>query len=341
MTTDPSGPSVVAVTGAAGFVGCTIAELLASQGVTVLGLDRLGIPESVRQGLGSKARHVVHEPIDVVDEDAVAAAFEKWAPDRVFHCATVTAGPDRDARAPASVLRVNVEGTAAVLQACARAGVRRLVYASSSAAYGASVFAPGPLTEDGVCSDPRSLYEVTKFAAERTALRLGDLHGLDVRIGRLSTVFGPWERPTGVRDTLSPMFQIMLAACAGEPALLARPGVRDWIYSRDVASGLVALSGALPSAPRVFNVGPGAGAAYSALEWGQRLAAHFPGFVCRLADDTETPTIDLHQPADRALLDTSRIVKHTGFTCAYDLDRSVSDFVSWWQGQPAGWKDIK
>jgi nucleoside-diphosphate-sugar epimerase len=98
-----------------------------------------------------------------------------------------------------------------------------------------------PLVEETAC-DPVSLYAITKFASEKVAARLASLWQCEVVSVRLSAMFGPWERATAARDTLSPQAQILAALQEGREAVLERPGVRDWIYAFDVADAVVLKS---------------------------------------------------------------------------------------------------
>src|SRR6185312_13495094 len=88
---------------------------------------------------------------------------------------------------------------------------------------------------------PESMYGITKYAAERSCLRLATLWDLDVRIGRLAQVFGRWEHASGVRDRLSMPTEIARIARAGGEAVFPPLGDTDYIYAPDVASALIAL----------------------------------------------------------------------------------------------------
>ena len=88
---------------------------------------------------------------------------------------------------------------------------------------------------------PRTLYALGKSAAEAVVARVGELHGLDWVIGRLGTVFGPYEYGTGLRDTLSPVHQVTTAAFARRAVLLARPARKNWLNVRDAVHGLATL----------------------------------------------------------------------------------------------------
>jgi UDP-glucose 4-epimerase len=214
--------------------------------------------------------------------------------------------------------------------------VRRVVNLSSAAAYGTSAFREHPIGED-TCAEPVSLYAITKFASERVGARLAQLWGLDFRSVRLSAVFGPWERATGVRDTLSPQMQIMAAIERGEPGVLARPGMRDWVYSVDVAEALLAVLDAGDPSHQIYNIS--SGEVWSVLAWGERLAAERPGFACRLAQPGETPTIDLHGTVDRAPLATDRIRQDLGWSARYDMESSVRHLDHWWR-EHVSWSKV-
>ena len=64
---------------------------------------------------------------------------------------------------------------------------------------------------------------------------------MDIRSVRLAAVYGPWEVDSGARDTLSPFMQVALVSLSGETAILPRADRQDWVYSRDVATALLAL----------------------------------------------------------------------------------------------------
>ena len=187
--------------------------------------------------------------------------------------AAITAGRERDATDPATTLKVNL--LAQVADPGGGAGGGR-------AAGGESELrcrlwrcrrAPARTRRDDAGRPGRALCHHQMGERARRA-RLGDLWGLDVVSLRLSGVFGPWEHATGVRDTLSPHCQILAAAAAGQPAILPRPGLRDWIYAPDVADAVLAVAGAEKLGHGVYNVSTGM--RFTLLDWGQRLAQAFP-----------------------------------------------------------------
>ncbi|ROP83625.1 UDP-glucose 4-epimerase/UDP-glucuronate 4-epimerase [Stella humosa] len=318
------------VTGAAGFVAAALVEEAAGRGEAVVAVDRAEPLPSLAAAWAALPGDVCFELADVRDPDGVARVLERHRPSVVVHGAAVTSGPAREAADPTGILDVNIMGVARVLQAAHAAGVRRVVHLSSASAYGAAAFDGDALDEEATPSRPESLYSVTKFAGERTALRLGDLWGMDVRVARLTAVFGRWERDTGVRDTLSPQFQATALALRGEEAVLDRPGQRDWVYVRDVAEALLALRDA-EAAPSVVNVGRGREWAVAC--WCGLLAERFPRFRWRLAERGETPTVDLHGARDRRPLAVDRLAA-LGYRSDWGLERSFQDYMGWVDAHP-------
>jgi UDP-glucose 4-epimerase len=313
------------VFGGAGFVGLNLVEALLRAGRDVTVFDRGAVPEVAAlafKALPGRLRNIV---ADVRDGPAIGEAIMPGTDSVVFGTA-ITADAARDAREPVAILDTNLMAFVPILERAKAAGVRRVLNLSSAAVYGATPPGADGLAEDGG-ADPVSLYAISKFATERVGARLGALLGLDVVSVRLSAAFGPWERATGVRDTLSPLMQIFAAARQGTPALLPRPGVRDWIFGPDVAEALVRLLDAATLAHPLYNISTGT--PYAALTWGAALAARRPGFVCRLAGAGETPTIDLHAPADRPKLAVARLDSEFGWKARHGLESSVAALDDW------------
>ncbi|BBK41554.1 oxidoreductase [Allostella vacuolata] len=313
------------VTGASGFVAAALVEEAARRGESVVAVDRAAPPPELAAAWTALPGKVRFAVADVRDGAALADLLRQHAVDTLVHGAAITSGPQREAAGPAEVLEINVVGTARVLEAAHAAGVGRVVHLSSASAYGAAAFAGAALDEVETACQPESLYSISKFAGERTVRRLADLWGLDVRVARLTAVFGRWERDTGVRDTLSPQFQATALALRGGEAVLARPGQRDWIYVRDVADAVLALRDAA-AVPPIVNVGPGR--EWSLACWCGLLAERYPRFRWRLAELGEPATVDLHGDRDRRPLAVARLAS-VGYRSGWTLQRSFADYATW------------
>jgi UDP-glucose 4-epimerase len=316
----------ILIFGGTGFVGLNIAQRLLARGHAVTLFDRAGLPPAARRAFARDANRLTIVRGDVTEpqavEQAMAAGFEA-----IILAAAITAGVEREAADPESVLRVNLLAQTPILMAARRNGFRRVINLSSAAAYGARAFRNIPLDEEAAC-EPVSLYAITKFASERVAARLAALWQCEIISVRLSAVFGPFERDTGVRDTPSPQAQILTALRQGREAVLERPGVRDWIYATDVAEAVTLLMEAEKPKHRLYNISTGV--EWSALQWGEQFAARHPGSICRLAKTGEAPTVDLHAPADRPPLSVARMADEFGWHARFGCAESVADLSDWW-----------
>jgi UDP-glucose 4-epimerase len=315
----------ILIFGGTGFVGLNIAEALLARGHAVTLFDRAGLPSAAQRAFGRHGGRLKVVQGDVLNrpaiEDVITTGF-----DAIIMGAAITASAERDAADPESILNVNLLAQTPILMAARRSGVRRVINLSSAGAYGAAAFQHALLDEDLAC-DPVSLYAITKFASEKVAARLAELWQFDIISVRLSGVFGPWERATGVRDTLSPQMQILAALRERTDAILPRPGVKDWIYAPDVADAVALLIETAKPKHRLYNISTGS--EWSALQWGQELATLNPDFVCRLAVAGEAPTIDLHSDADRAPLSVARLEQEFGWRARFGCADSAADLNIW------------
>ena len=315
----------IVIFGGTGFVGINIAAALLARGHSVTLFDRADLPRAARQVLAGYGDLLTVVLGDVTEPHSVESAIASGC-DAIILGAAITAGPVREGTDPASILEVNLLAQVPILMAARRSRVRRIINLSSAAAYGAAAFRNTLLDEETGC-DPVSLYAITKYASEKVAARLAALWQFDIISVRLSAVFGPWERATGLRDTPSAQMQIVAALQRRDEAVLSRPGIRDWIYAPDVADAVTLLIEAVKPRHGLYNISTGRG--WSALQWGQELAARHRGFVCRLAEPGEAPTIDLHSEADRAPLSVSRMEQEFGWRARFGCANSAADLDNW------------
>jgi UDP-glucose 4-epimerase len=322
----------VLIFGGAGFVGLNIAAASLARGHGVTLFDRSELPRAARQDFARYGDALTAVQDDVRDTQAIERVIAGGY-DAIILGAAITAGPARDAADPLSILQVNLLAQVPILEAARRSGVTRIINLSSGSAYGAEANRHAMLDEEIAC-DPVSLYSITKYASERVAARLSALWSLEIISVRLSGVFGPWERATGVRDTPSAQAQIVAALRQQGQAILPRPGIKDWIYAPDVADAVTVLIEAARPQYRLYNISTGR--EWSALQWGQELAALHPGFICRLAEPGETPTVDLHSDTDRAPLSVSRMEQEFGWRARFGCTDSAADLSAWWMRHGEG-----
>jgi nucleoside-diphosphate-sugar epimerase len=309
---------MILLTGGAGFVGLNVAEQLLARGDEVAILDLRPPPRFF-----SRARYIQGE---VTDRTALQQVFSGRKIEQVIHMAAITAGPERDAREPRRIAEVNLIGTLNVLEASKNSGVRRFVHASTGALYGAAGIGVGePLDEERHRPVPESMYGITKYAAERSCLRLAALWGLDVRIGRLAQVFGRWEHASGLRDRLSLPTEIARIARAGGEAVFPPLGETDYIYAPDVARALIALADAKAPSHRLYHLGTGA--AWALPAWCELLEKRFPKF--RWRESSEGCNVVPLAPGTRTRFSNRRLVEDLSWAPRFDVPAAAADFVSW------------
>ena len=319
----------VLVTGGTGFVGLNIVEALLARGDEVIVASDVTLPAYARSVFERLPGKLTDVRADVADSAAVDALFAQHRPVGVVHAAVITAGEAREFAAFDRVVDVNLKGTAHVLPAAVANGVRRLIYTSSGSAYGKALVESGTVTED-TPAKPDNLYSITKHASERVCARFCELRGLDVVCTRLGSVFGPWERNTGVRDSLSLPFQVYRHAAAGSEVILPRlEARRDWVYSRDVASGVLGLLDAKTLRHRLYNLSSGIDWKDFGPRWCESLKRTMPQLRFRMAAENETPNVSFLGHRDRAMMSIERLSWETGYQPRAAHEDVSSEFVAW------------
>jgi len=231
----------VLVTGAAGFIGSNLVRRLVADGHVVHAAVR---PGSLAWRLEGTPELRLLE-LDVGDGQAVSTAVERLKPERVFHLAAH--GAYHWQTDVAEMARVNVAGTIALVDACARAGCESLVHAGTSSEYGYRDHAPA---EDDAPL-PNSPYAVTKAAATLYCTHAAREHRLPARTLRLYSAYGPWEEPQRLIPTL-----VSLALRGRLPPLVDPAIARDFVYVDDVVEAFVAAA-AGNAVSGLFNIGSG------------------------------------------------------------------------------------
>ncbi len=239
------------VTGAAGFIGSTLAERLLRDDVDVIGLDCFTdyYPRAIKERNLSALR--AHPRFTFVEARLQDADLPRLLADRthVFHLAA-QAGVRKSWGRDFTVYTVNnVEATQVLLEACVKAPIDRLVYASSSSVYGDNVAMP--MTEDAL-PQPVSPYGVSKLAAEQLCYLYFVNFGVPTVSLRYFTVYGPRQRPD------MGFHKFLRAVERGEPITVFGDGeqTRDFTFVADaVGATIAAAARGVPG--RVYNIGGG------------------------------------------------------------------------------------
>ena len=319
----------VLLTGAAGFIGYSVAEALLARGDAVVGVDDLNPYYDVRLKEARIARlrrhrHFRFVRADIADPEALKAAVgEPDAIRRVVHLAA-QAGVRYSIDHPFAYARANLVGHLSVLELCRRLPrLEHLVYASSSSVYGGNTRLPFAV-EDRV-DNPVSLYAATKKADELMSHCYGHLYRLPQTGLRFFTVYGPWGRPDMA------VYLFTEAIYAGRPIRVFNHGRmrRDFTYIDDVVAGVLATLDAPPAddgaAPphRVYNIGN------HRSEPLLRLIEVLEAAIGRTAEKVFEPM----QPGDvkETYADISAIQRDHGFEPRTTIDEGVPRFVAWYR----------
>lgn len=237
------------VTGGAGFIGGHLVEELVRRGETVRVLDNLW--EGKLENLAAVADRIEFMQEDLRDEDAVRRAVQ--GVDIVFHQAALHSVP-QSVEDPLSSNEVNITGTLLLLRAAHQAGVKRVVYASSSSVYGDS---EEEVQSEAHLPTPVSPYGVTKIANEYYARVYTKTYGLETVGLRYFNVFGPRQDPASEYAAVIPRF--ILRALQDEPLEIHGDGLqsRDFTYVSNVVDMNLLVATAPGVAGQSFNVGCG------------------------------------------------------------------------------------
>jgi len=235
------------VTGGAGFIGSHIVDCLTRRGHEVRILDDLSSGRFENIAPGKETVHFIRG--SVTDSGAVAAACE--GVDGIFHEAAI-ASVARSVANPGATHEVNGTGTLSLLIAARDAGVKRIVFASSSAVYGDSPQLP---KQESMAPLPQSPYAVSKLAGEGYMRVFSELYGISTVSLRYFNVFGPRQDPASEYAAVIPKF--ITRILAGAPPVIFGDGTqtRDFIFVKDVAEANLAAMEHTPQG--VYNIACG------------------------------------------------------------------------------------
>jgi UDP-glucose 4-epimerase len=234
------------ITGAAGFLGSALANRLASEGHSVLGIDDLSTGDPKK--LIKEVKFIRGD----VNERSKFWTYLREV-DCVYHLAARVSVPE-SVLYPREYNAVNVGGTVTLMEAMRDVGVSRVVLASSGAVYGNQ---PAQPVKESAIPNPRSPYAVSKLSAEYYVKTIGALYGIETICLRIFNAYGPGQRVPAVHTPVIPNFLRQ----AWENGTIVTHGdgnqTRDFVYVDDVVNAMVVAATAVEVDQLTINVGSG------------------------------------------------------------------------------------
>lgn len=259
----------IMITGGAGFIGSHLALRLLQEGQQVVLLDSFHPYYSKARKHNQLERVLKKDDVlfyecDILDKEKLEAIMLKEKVDAVVHLAGLP-GVQLSLIDPASYLDINVKGTGNVLACAGEAGVKHIVFGSSSSVYGEQ--AGVPLQEHMANGKVLSPYAASKFGAESLCYAYQYMYGFQLNILRFFTVYGPWGRPDMAIGGFLRKLQ------NGEEITIYGTGTgRDYTYIDDIVQGIWLTLQSRDS--DVYNLGSSSPVLMKELL--QELQQHFP-----------------------------------------------------------------
>ena len=328
----------ILVTGAAGFIGSTLAQRLLSRGDTVHGVDNINAYYDVNLKEARLARLRQHrgfefQKLDVADRGGMARLFAEHRFEAVAHLAA-QAGVRYSVENPQAYIDSNLVGFGNILEGVRHNGVGHLVFASSSSVYGASTRLP--FSEHANVDHPLSLYGATKKANELMAHSYAHLYGTPCTGLRFFTVYGPWGRPDMA------LFKFTRGIIEGSPITVFNGGdmIRDFTYIDDIVEGVVRVLDR-PAAPDPAwsgdNPDPATSRApYRIFNIGNNKPVNLMRYIEVLEECLGRKAVMEMlpmQPGDvrATMADVSNLEEAVGFRPRTTVDEGVARFVAWYR----------
>jgi nucleoside-diphosphate-sugar epimerase len=307
------------VTGGAGFIGSTLVRKLLDSKSDVAVIDNLLTGRE--SNLDEVRAHVEFHRVDIRDRAALEPAMR--GADVVFHLAAIPSVP-RSIDDPVPSHEVNIDGTFNVFRAAQEAGVRRVVYAASSSAYGDSETLP---KIESMPARPKSPYAVQKLLGEYYASVFHTCFGMETVSLRFFNVYGPRQDPSSAYSGVLSLFMKHLLARTTPTIFGDGEQSRDFTFVDDVADLCIKAAKAPAAAGKMYNAGNG--------------GRYTLNFVWEALQKMEGVTIPAKYGPPRAgdvrhsMADTTAAVAELGHAPRFTIEEGLKRTLEWYRGASA------
>jgi UDP-glucuronate 4-epimerase len=323
------------ITGAGGFIGFHLAELLLQEGWRVAGFDGMtdyydvSLKEGRLEVLQQHANFSFTQAM-LEDNDAVQAAVKEAKPDVIVHLAA-QAGVRYSLENPRAYIDANIVGTFNVMEAARAVPVKHLLMASTSSVYGANT--EMPFSETQKADTQLTIYAATKKANESMGHSYAHIYDLPTTMFRFFTVYGPWGRPD-----MAP-FKFTKRIAEDTPIDIYNNGEmwRDFTYVTDLVRGIRLLIDAVPSGPETAVEGDSLSPAapFRVVNIGNSEKVRLLDFIEAIEDELGKRAIRNYMPMQTGDVpatwaDASLLQRLTGYTPNTDFREGVRRFVGWY-----------
>ncbi len=308
------------ITGAAGFIGSSLADSLVRNGYEILGIDnfdrfyeRQVKEKNIADALSLPGFSFLEG--DIRDRNFVDKCFREFGPDVIVHLAA-KAGVRPSIMDPEGYYDVNVAGTLGILELMRKNSIRKMIFASSSSVYGKNKKVPFAETDN--VDYPVSPYAATKKAGELLCHTFHHLYGIEIFCLRFFTVYGPRQRPDLA------IHKFTRAILKGEALTLYGDGTssRDYTYIEDIVNGVTA------SVEKVKG--------FEIINLGGSSPVSLNELVRFLENITGSQAVHNHLPSQagdmfRTYADISKAESVLGYSPAVDIESGLRRFVEWYR----------
>jgi len=302
------------VTGGAGFIGSHLVEELVRRGERVRVVDNLSTGKRQNIAHLTSVEFVEGDLADPLVAERAVAGIEY-----VLHQAAIPSVP-RSVQDPITSNRANIDATLNILVAARDAGVKRLVYAGSSSAYGDTPTLPKVET---MATAPLSPYALQKLVGEQYAQMFTRLYGLETVTIRYFNVFGPRQDPSSPYSGVISLF--ISALCDGRQPTIYGDGehTRDFTYVANVVDGVLRACTAAGASGEVINVATGGRISLNTLV----------NTIRDLVDATVDPIYSAPRPGDvkDSQADISKARRILGYAPIVSFEEGLARTVAWYR----------